>query len=175
MDCLFCGIVQGKIPSFKIYEDDSFLAFLDINPANPGHTVLIPKAHYGSIMEMQEVELSRFFLIARAISLALLEYGAEGVNFLYSMGQAAGQRSPHMLLHIIPRYKDDGLILEPPRKKATEEELKAQQQKISQFIGKPQAPQKVQQKPVEQKEIKQEKVEKKIYELPRRTGGYWRY
>ncbi len=175
--CLFCNIVAGKIPSYKVYEDNLFLAILDINPANPGHIVLMPKAHMSSIMEMSEQVLARFSIIARSLSLAVLEFGAEGVNILYSMGEAAGQRSPHMLVHIIPRYKNDKVrfIWEP--QKFTEDQFKEYQQKMVSLIYKnvqkmqqqvqPQQPQPQPQQPREEPE------EKKIYHLEPRRGGYW--
>jgi len=174
--CLFCNIIAGKIPSYKVYEDDVFLAILDINPANPGHVVLMPKAHIISIMDMPNALLAKFFSISRVLALAVLEFGAEGVNFLYSMGEAAGQRSPHMLMHIIPRYKDDKVkfIWEP--KKFSEDEFKSQQQKMSSLIYRDmqqhqQTTQPVQPQPRQQKE--EEPNEKKIYHLEPFTGGYW--
>lgn len=157
--CIFCGIVSGKVPCYKIYEDNEFIAILDINPANPGHLILFPKGHIASIMEMSEQTYSKFFLIARALSFKLLEYGAEGINFLYSMGETAGQRTPHMIIHIIPRYKGDKvrLIWEP--KKFSDEEFKAQQQRILSLIYK------------KEQQVKED--ERKIYTIEPRTGGYW--
>ena len=172
--CLFCNIVSGKIPSFKVFEDNLFIAILDINPANSGHIVLLPKRHISSIMEMQPQEYSQFFLVARALSLALLEFGAEGVNFLYSMGEAAGQRSPHMLLHIIPRHKEDKVrfIWEPL--KLTQDDFKLVQEKLISLINKNVSQvQQVSQQPQKVVGEKQEKKEEKIYVLEPRSGGYW--
>ena len=172
--CLFCNIIAGKIPSYKVYEDNTFLAILDINPANPGHIVLMPKAHMKSVMEMPEQLLAKFFSISRALALAILEFGAEGVNFLYSMGEAAGQRSPHMLMHIIPRYKNDKVrfIWEP--KKFSEEEFKSYQQKLTSLIYKnTQAHQQAQPQPAQPQQPPEKPEEKKIYHLEPFTGGYW--
>ncbi len=173
--CLFCNIIAGKIPSYKVYEDNSFVAILDINPANPGHLVLLPKAHMSSLMEMSEQDMFKFFTIARALSLSLLEFGAEGVNFLYAMGETAGQRSPHMLMHIIPRYKNDKVKFVWEPKKFSEEEFKTQQQKISSLIYKGAQPQQQTSTPQPQQptQAPQEKQEKKIYTLEPRQGGYW--
>ena len=176
--CLFCNIVSGKIPSFKVYEDNLFIAILDINPANSGHMVLLPKRHISSIMEMQPQEYTQFFLVARGLSLALLEFGAEGVNFLYSMGEAAGQRSPHMLLHIIPRNKQDKVRFVWEPLKLTEDDFKIVQEKLLALVNKNVGSQvqQVPKQPQPQKVIeqKQEKKEEKIYVLEPRSGGYWR-
>ncbi|MCD6576179.1 MAG: HIT family protein [Nanoarchaeota archaeon] len=172
--CIFCNIVAGKIPSYKVYEDEFLVAILDINPANPGHIVLLPKPHIRSIMELSPQQLSKLAIVARALSLALLEFGAEGVNFLYSMGEAAGQRSPHLLIHIIPRYKEDKVrfIWEP--KKFSEEDLKKHQQKLSSLINKSvQTQQQVHQPPQQRVVKKEEPQQKRIYSLEPRHGGYW--
>ncbi len=133
--CLFCAIVGDKIPSYKVYEDNQFVAILDINPSNPGHLMLIPKQHVVSIMELSDTDMAKFFLVARGLSLALLEYGAKGINFLYGMGEAAGQRTPHAFMHIIPRYENDKVSLVWEPKKFSEDDFKNQQQKILQIIN----------------------------------------
>lgn len=177
--CLFCSIIEGKIPSYKVYEDSLFVAILDINPANPGHTILVPKIHVSSIMELSDQDMARFFIVARAISLAVLEFGAEGVNLIYSMGEAANQRVPHMLLQIIPRTKGDKFhfnVWEP--KKFSEDEFKMHQQKLSALLSKSKTMQQVQQAPQmpqpKVQEVKKEKPErKKIYSIEPYRGGYW--
>ncbi len=169
--CIFCNIIAGKIPSYKVYEDNLFFAILDINPANPGHIVLMPKNHISSIMEMSEEQMQSFFLVARRLALAVLEFGGQGVNFLYSLGEAAGQRSPHMIMHIIPRYKNDSVRFVWEPKKFSEEDFKMQQQKISSLVGRNVAAsnQQVQKPPV----VEEKPVEKKIYTLEPFKGGYW--
>lgn len=132
--CLFCAIIGDKIPSYKVYEDNQFVAILDINPSNPGHLMLIPKQHVVSIMELSDTDMAKFFLVARGLSLALLEFGAKGINFLYGMGEAAGQRTPHAFMHIMPRYENDKVSLVWEPKKFSEEDFKNQQQKIAQII-----------------------------------------
>ena len=171
--CIFCNIIAGKIPGYKVYEDNLFFAILDINPANPGHLVLMPKRHIGSIMEMSNEEAQSFFLVARSLALSLLEFGAEGVNFLYSIGGAAGQRSPHMIMHIIPRYKGDSVrfIWEP--KKFSEEEFKSQQQKLSSIIGRSAVSQKYMKQEPKVKVVEEKPAEKKVYTLEPFKGGYW--
>ncbi len=132
--CLFCAIIGDKIPSYKVYEDNQFVAILDINPSNPGHLMLIPKQHVVSIMELSDTDMAKFFLVARGLSLALLEFGAKGINFLYGMGEAAGQRTPHAFMHIMPRYENDKVSLVWEPKKFSEEDFKNQQQRIAQII-----------------------------------------
>ncbi len=143
--CLFCNIINGKIPGYKVFEDNKFVAILDINPSNPGHMVLIPKQHMSSIMEMSQEDLANFMMVARGLSLSLLEFGAKGVNFLYGMGEAAGQRTPHMIMHIMPRYENDRVSLVWEPKKFSEDEFKNQQQKLTQLIYKSKALQQPQQ------------------------------
>ncbi|MDD5181738.1 MAG: HIT domain-containing protein [Candidatus Nanoarchaeia archaeon] len=176
-NCIFCALSQGSIPSQKVYEDEKFFAFLDINPANPGHLVLATKAHFRTIMEMGVEDYSHFFVIARALSLALLEFGAEGVNFLHSMGEAAGQRVPHVILHIIPRYKSDSVHLVWDPQKMDEAKLSELRTRISAFIKAPQQQVPVYQAPAQQQmpqqPAPQKPAESPVYQLRQKTGGYW--
>ena len=104
--CVFCGIIEGKIPAKKIYEDDYVMAVLDINPANRGHVVLFPKIHYEIMSLMKDV--GYLFNVANKISSAVFEAtNAEGTNIFVANGLAAGQKAPHVVVHIIPRFKDD--------------------------------------------------------------------
>lgn len=172
-NCIFCALAQGSIPSHKVYEDEKFFAFLDINPANPGHIVLAPKAHFKSIMEIGLEDYSQFFIIGRALALALLEYGAEGVNFFHSIGEAAGQRVPHAILHIIPRYKSDNVRLVWDPQKMDDSKLSELRTRISAFIKSPGT---VSQTPVQQpqQQAAPPKVpEAPVYQLKPRTAGYW--
>jgi len=175
-NCVFCALAEGKIQSYKIYEDDKFFAFLDINPANPGHIVLSPRAHFASIMEMSLDDYARFFIIGRALALALLEFGAEGVNFLHSMGEAAGQRIPHAILHLIPRYKSDSVHLVWDSQKLDDAKLSELRTRIMAFIKQPgQAT--VQQAPLPQPpkptDAAPKLPEAPVYQLKPRTAGYW--
>jgi histidine triad (HIT) family protein len=109
-DCIFCKIVAGNIPSIKIYEDDQFLGFMDINPLTRGHALLIPKAHYETLFSIPE-DLLRD-LIATAQHLAEAVYtgvGAKGLNLIQSNGRAANQIIDHFHLHLVPRYQPDDL------------------------------------------------------------------
>ncbi len=107
--CIFCNIVEGKIPSVKVYEDGKHMAFLDINPRNPGHAIVIPKKHYGTIFEMPEPEAGEFFKAVRRVVLAVRGgVTAHGVSVAQSNGLAAGQRVPHVYFHVIPRFETEG-------------------------------------------------------------------
>ena len=103
-DCIFCKIVAGQIPSAKILEDDSALAFMDIGPVAEGHVLLIPKAHYVTLDQMPADEaaamLRRLPALVGAVQKAM---GCPGVNVLQNNGRIANQFVPHVHFHIIPR------------------------------------------------------------------------
>ena len=163
--CIFCSIAEGATPSFKVFEDNLFTVSLDINPANRGHLIVIPKTHFKNIIEMPDQLYQKMFSIARAMMVVLIDYGAKGVNMLYSLGESAGQKSPHMILHLIPRYDNDKVhfVWEPP--KLTEAELREIQAAIKAKIAGQE--QKEQQPP----EPVRKEPEKPII-LQRRTGAY---
>ena len=110
MDCLFCSIVAGDIPATTVYEDEHVLGFMDIAPANPGHTLIIPKQHYRNIYDMP-VEVGGKIMqvaipLANAIRTALK---VDGLNLFQSNEAAAFQTVFHFHLHLIPRWEDDPL------------------------------------------------------------------
>lgn len=109
-DCIFCAIAAGEIPSFKIYEDDGVLSYLDINPFSEGHALVIPKAHYPCLAETPDevlaTVLARVKKVAAHLSAAL---PCDGYNILQNNGEAAGQTVRHLHFHIIPRRKGDPL------------------------------------------------------------------
>jgi len=109
MDCLFCKIAEGEIPSEIIYEDDYTLAFLDINPINPGHTLVIPKKHFKNIADISyEAFASVMKTVKRLTPIIQKELGADGINVGINNGSAAGQMIFHSHVHIIPRSVGDG-------------------------------------------------------------------
>ncbi|HPV03474.1 MAG TPA: HIT domain-containing protein [Myxococcota bacterium] len=111
-DCIFCKIVQGLIPSAKIYEDDDFLAFLDIRPANHGHVLIIPKVHAERVTDLPESILSRELVLAARIAAAVLAAtGMTDFNLFNTNGAASGQEVFHHHLHVIPRKAGDGMKL----------------------------------------------------------------
>lgn len=102
-DCIFCKIARHQIPSEVVYEDESFLAFKDINPAAPVHVLIIPKEHYGSLLEVPE-EASA--LLGKALSLAgrlaaSLGLAEKGFRLVINTGEEGGQSVPHLHLHIL--------------------------------------------------------------------------
>lgn len=111
-NCIFCKIIQGLIPSAKIYEDPEFLAFLDIRPANHGHVLVIPKVHAERLTDLPEAILSRELVLAARIAPAILAAtGMTDFNLFNTNGAASGQEVFHHHLHIIPRKDDDGMRL----------------------------------------------------------------
>ena len=108
-DCIFCKIIAGQIPSFKLYEDADVLAFMDIGPIVKGHALVIPKAHTENIVQTPPETLAKVIAVARRIAQAQLEgLGADGVNIHQANGAAAGQVVPHFHVHVVPRFKHDG-------------------------------------------------------------------
>ena len=106
MDCLFCAIVAGEIPSRAVYADDAAYAFLDINPWHRGHTVLVPRRHVADLLELPE-GLGEIAPAISATSRLLVDrLGAAGLNLLSNAGAAAGQEVFHLHVHLIPRYLD---------------------------------------------------------------------
>ena len=109
--CIFCQIVAGKIPAKKVYDDPLSIAILDINPAVRGHLLLLPKEHYAIMPQVPEKEISQLFLVAKYLSQVLLKtLKATGTNLFIANGLAAGQKSQHFMLHLIPRKEGDGVM-----------------------------------------------------------------
>lgn len=100
MDCIFCKIVKGEIPCYKVYEDRHFLAFLDIQPTNPGHTLVIPKKHYRWVWDVQEEYASP----TNAVAFALKKVFKTD----YVVSFVMGDEVPHAHLHLVPRFLGDG-------------------------------------------------------------------
>ncbi len=99
------------MPSYKVYEDDKALAFLDINPVNDGHTLIIPKEHFETILDIPEDLLAYLHSISKKISAAVKSVtNADGLNIVQSNGRAAMQEVPHLHIHIMPRFDGDGVM-----------------------------------------------------------------
>lgn len=120
-DCIFCKIVKGEIPAKKVYENNSTVVFLDINPANYGHCLVIPKTHTESIFTIDDETISQVAKTVRKIAnIVKSSLKAEGVNIVQNNGQAAGQVVNHFHIHVIPRYKNDNVIITYQRKPVDE-------------------------------------------------------
>ena len=116
MDCVFCKIAEGEIPSATIYEDKDFRVVLDIGPASFGHALVLPKRHYANIYELPEEIVSSAFVLAKKTAVAIKEgLHADGMNILQNNGEQAGQSVFHFHIHVIPRYQGDqvGLVWTP--------------------------------------------------------------
>ena len=108
-DCLFCKIVNKEIPATVVYEDDDVLVFMDIGPIIKGHALVISKKHYDPVTETPDPILSKLHLTAKRVAKAQLNgLGADGVNIMQNNGTASGQEVPHIHVHVIPRFNDDG-------------------------------------------------------------------
>ena len=108
-DCIFCKIIKGEWKTEKIFEDEHTLAFLDINPNNRGHTLIVPKKHYRNIFDLPEEQFAAMAQTAQKLSPAIRDaMGAEGINLAMNNEAAAGQLVFHAHLHVIPRFSDDG-------------------------------------------------------------------
>lgn len=110
--CIFCKIIAGEIPCDKVYEDEQTIAFLDIKPVNPGHTLIIPKEHHPNITETPDEILGALMSTTRKIAHAFpTVLGTEHYNLEVNTGAIAGQVVFHTHIHIIPRHQNDGLEL----------------------------------------------------------------
>jgi len=109
MDCVFCKIRDGELPSYKIQEDDRVITFMDINPLNSGHCLVTPKAHAATIHEVDDADLAACLIAAKRVALVIQQaLKPDGLNILQANGAAAFQSVPHFHLHLIPRWAHDG-------------------------------------------------------------------
>lgn len=108
-ECLFCKIVDKSIPADIVYEDEQVMAFLDINPVNPGHALVVPKQHKEFFWELEAGTCGPVSVVIQKIMHVLVhDLGYEGVNLIQNNGPASGQVIPHVHFHIIPRKVGDG-------------------------------------------------------------------
>lgn len=111
MDCIFCKIVDGEIPSYKVYEDEFVLAFLDITQGTKGHTLVIPKKHVKNVYELDQETAQQVFAVVPKIANALKKaFNPIGLNIVNNNDQPL-QSVFHFHIHLIPRYEDDGMVL----------------------------------------------------------------
>ena len=130
-NCIVCQIVDGKVPSEKVYEDEDILAFLDVNGANPGHCFIVPKKHYPILEQVPDPEVAKIFSIANKISIAIFDtLNVQGTNIFVSNGIAAGQKVAHVMINIIPRTENDGINLQWQPKQLSEEEMSTVELKL---------------------------------------------
>lgn len=109
-NCIFCKIVAGQIPSIKIYEDGDTLAFMDINPVHDGHCLVICKAHYPTVFDIDAGAFAAVVRVVTKIATAVNEAVApDGLNLVQSNGPGAAQSVPHFHIHVLPRKHGDEL------------------------------------------------------------------
>ena len=128
-NCVFCAIADGEIPSFKIYEDDIALAYLDINPFTKGHCLVIPKAHSPDLANTSDETLAAVIARVKKVAAHLKEaLPCDGFNILQNNGEAAGQTVMHLHFHIVPRYGKEEIAF--VSHKGDMDELKALAERI---------------------------------------------
>ena len=129
--CIFCKIINKEIPCYKVYEDDLFLAFLDISQTTKGHTLVIPKKHFQNIFELEDAEKQNYLNVIQKVSTAIKKAtNCEGINILNNNGEEAGQTVFHCHIHIIPRYSNDSFKIEFSSSSNTKEEFELLQNNI---------------------------------------------
>lgn len=114
-NCIFCKIINKEIPSKVVYEDNDFLAMLDIAPATKGHVLILPKEHASTLVELSDDKASKILILAKKIINAMMKvYDFTGYNLIQNNGKLAGQTVNHFHLHLIPRYSVDDVGLWTP-------------------------------------------------------------
>lgn len=109
--CIFCDIIEGKIPSYKVYEDEDVLAILDVSQVTYGHTLIMPKKHVENIVEADEETIEKCAKVIGKLSKQIVKKtGAVGCNILNNCGEVAGQTVHHLHFHIIPRYSENDAV-----------------------------------------------------------------
>ncbi|MFH0978834.1 MAG: HIT family protein [Candidatus Woesearchaeota archaeon] len=133
-DCIFCKIAKGEAPSSRVFENEHVVAFLDLFPVNKGHTLIIPKQHFETILDIPEPLLKELASVLKKISIAVKKSTqADGISVSQSNFRAAGQVVPHFHFHVIPRFSTDGLK-HWPQQKYEGSEMQDYQKKIVSFL-----------------------------------------
>lgn len=166
-ECIFCKIIDKQIPAFVVYEDDKWLAFLDIRPLNKGHTLVIPKQHYRWVHDVPD--FGEYWKVAKRVALGAMKgLGAFTVSFV-----TMGFEAPHAHIWVIPRYKDDGheqFINWGSIKEIPKEEMAEIAKTIAENMPEAEAPTVRETQVVEEKEEKKEepeRSEKDVYYMKR--------
>ncbi len=127
-ECLFCSIIDKKIESHVVYEDNEYIAVLDINPGNKGHVLVMPKEHIAFSTQVEDA--GKLFNAANKIAKKIYDVFKTGTNIFVANGTEAGQRLNHLVVHVIPRFQDDGINFAWKGKKIEESELKEMMNKL---------------------------------------------
>lgn len=132
MDCIFCKIAKGEIPSKTIYEDAEFRVILDLGPAAKGHALILPKKHADNLYELSDETAASAMKLARKMALLMKEkLHCDGLNLVQNNDAAAGQTVSHFHMHIIPRYEGDGQSINWVPGEPSQEELEAVRKEIT--------------------------------------------
>ena len=124
VNCIFCKIANGEVPSKTLYEDDEFRVILDLGPATKGHALVLPKEHYANLYELPEETAGEVMKLAKKMVTKMTErLGCEGFNLVQNNGDLAGQTVYHFHMHMIPRYQADGQKIGWKPQEVTQEEL----------------------------------------------------
>jgi len=136
MECIFCKIIAGEIPAVKVLDDERVLAFMDINPSSRGHMLVVPKKHAENIFEVSESDLAAVTIAVKRCATAVKEaLKAEGVTVLQLNGKASDQIVPHIHIHVMPRWENDGLSISSWEMKPGDmEEIKGIARKVKEHI-----------------------------------------
>lgn len=135
--CIFCKIIAGELPAHRVYEDDDVLAFMDINPVNHGHVLIIPKMHYSELSNIPLATSVALWKVVKKIEEAVWQtpgLPCEGTNILLNNGAAAGQEVFHTHFHVIPRLSGDGSRFHFKTVNSTDQTRKAWADKIKEQI-----------------------------------------
>jgi len=137
MECIFCKIIDREIPAVKVLDEELVLAFMDINPSNQGHMLVAPKKHAENIFDISEGDLAAVIKGVKRCANAVEEaLKAEGITVLQLNGRASGQVVPHLHIHIIPRWENDGLSISSwEMKPGNVEEIKDIARKVKEHIS----------------------------------------
>ena len=131
VNCVFCKIVAGQLPSFKLMEDEATIAFMDINPVNPGHALAVAKGHWPTVDVIPADMLAAVARTAQKIAKAVVTaLEPAGVNLVQANGPAAGQSVPHLHIHIMPRRLGDDVSLNWEPKAGDRAEIEAIYKKL---------------------------------------------
>jgi len=137
--CVFCGIAEGKRDASFVYRDDTAVAFLDIDPVNPGHTLVVPVKHAGGVLDLPPDTAKAMIALAQRVARAIQasEFKADGIQLLMNTGAAANQTVFHAHLHVVPRHANDGQKgIHPGRAKPPRAELDTVAAKLREALAK---------------------------------------
>jgi histidine triad (HIT) family protein len=134
--CLFCRIARGEIPSARVLETSELVAFLDIAPVNPGHVLLVPRAHHATLADLpDDLAAASGELLPRLCRAVREATGADALNVVVNVGAAAGQTVDHVHWHVIPRFTGDAVHWPWPHASYAEGELEAMRTRIATAVG----------------------------------------